>query len=744
MATNNQVSNAVGTQRQFSIQPKSVYQQNIRPLQVGSGISSRTDLDAATLSNALGLLGNNIIQESIAKDKRRKEYAQLAKHAINATSAEDLKKLKSVEIIGKYSNFDLADNPYATALVEEARGNFIRQEVQSEFANEDFTTYKDSKEAVAAYEDRLKTAVSKGVGNSDNSFAFEQGAYERHPEDVLKVANKHREEKAENMKQTAYAAVDAKFGEIILGSKYRPLEETLKDVDDTLKSMRLQGKIFNSKALRVMMPEILGQLAKESGNAELIEKTKSLIVEVDSEGTERTLGEYVNYAPIKYVTSARASQIRDQAYLNFEKQALECSSPEEVDKLYSALAADPQKNVLFEAVLPRRDTFKNSVIKKANQKAKLQVAQSITGLNMQSQQATYFNQMDRFMLDETASLGDIMYTKYDTKGNATRSKMTAEEIRPALNAYMGNILSRTDIDDKTKNEQVLKLLSHQENSFYANELGDRAVAQLNTLNEPVLPQGARQLLDLRTKAPQYFENAFKPEVIANIDAVAALQDYYGSEKGLNVYISSRERLNDKEYQRTLKQGLEKEKISASGFTNMWSDSESISDSSFKPFEGRIREQMRILMSVGLDKETAKNSAIETVKANNYAYRGTLIPKAIFQGQDPRYAQDGIDALVEAYKKTTGEATAFVEWQPINNRLMIVSGSAEPKFYSTKELRNQYQVAINAHKSAGTLQEDNLNPEGRSQNDLLKESRGDNTYNYDDKFETVHGGRIIRE
>ena len=43
----NPVSAAIGTQRQFAIQPKSVYQQNLKALSVGNGISHRTDLDVA-------------------------------------------------------------------------------------------------------------------------------------------------------------------------------------------------------------------------------------------------------------------------------------------------------------------------------------------------------------------------------------------------------------------------------------------------------------------------------------------------------------------------------------------------------------------------------------------------------------------------------------------------------------------------------------------------------------------------
>ena len=47
----NPVSAAIGTQRQFAIQPKSVYQQNLKQLSVDNGISFQTDHDAALLSN---------------------------------------------------------------------------------------------------------------------------------------------------------------------------------------------------------------------------------------------------------------------------------------------------------------------------------------------------------------------------------------------------------------------------------------------------------------------------------------------------------------------------------------------------------------------------------------------------------------------------------------------------------------------------------------------------------------------
>ena len=717
---------------------------------MGAGLGLRDTSGAMNLANSLGLLGGALMDAQVAKEGRREKYATLVQQAIKSASPEDLKHLRSIELIGKYSNYDLTDNPYAVAAVEEAKGTFIRKEVQSKFEKEDLSIYKTAEESVSAYEAKLKEARKAVIGSSDDTFAFDKGIYENHPDDVLKVADKQRADKSEQVKQIAYASASSKAGEIALKALTTPPEDIIKATQELANLMRVQGNTWDTKNLRVFWDEFITNIAKSSGNSELLNSLKTVVVETDMDGQEHTIGEYVSYSD-KFVTAGiRASHLQHQDFLSFVKEAEECATPEEVDKKYGALEQDPTRRTLFEALLPKRDSIKQTVIRRNEKQAKVNIASAADEQNMLTLNNVYTAQMEAFENGEFKTFGnfntfgDVMYPHINSKGEVTLKKIKPEEATPLLEGYLTKIMADPNLDNNVKASRALKVLSHPSNKFYATQLGEKGLAQLTTMDEAVLPEGVQNLIFYREAGGSTFDLCFNDKVRSNIDAVMSLQDYYGKDKGLSVYIASREKLNDTDYQGTLKNAIKKERFSLTDFSNMWGDTEDISAETLQYEDDKVREQMRILMSTGMDKETAKNICVDTLRKNNYVYRGGFIPKAIFQGLDPVYAKEGLDYLVDDYKEKTGEDIVFTTWDSSNNRFAITSGGASPKFYTVENLINQYYVALSNHEEAIDSHKNNIDPVGKTRNTFVFSNYGDNTYNYDDNVEMQYNGRIIHE
>lgn len=196
MANPSAVAASIGTQRQFAKAPESVYQKRLIEPQFGRGISISADQGAELLAQSLGVLGENILKESIAADQRMREQFT-AEDAARMLAGKTSKDLKDFDIVNALQHsdkgFNLTDNPYAMANLERGMGQIIargaREQWHSEFENS--PPPKTMQEAVKRYNEILSDSYNNFNENEriNNKYAFDQGFYEGYQDDVIKVAH---------------------------------------------------------------------------------------------------------------------------------------------------------------------------------------------------------------------------------------------------------------------------------------------------------------------------------------------------------------------------------------------------------------------------------------------------------------------------------------------------------------------------------------------------------------------------
>ncbi|PWM76694.1 MAG: hypothetical protein DBY32_11250 [Phascolarctobacterium sp.] len=703
------VSDAIGTQRQFTPQPQDPYAARLRPLRVPVGDYRGTTGDAAALANSLGLLGQAIINEGVAKEERRRTYADLSKHIINEATPEDMDKLRSIELLNKYHpEYNLSDNPYAVANVERAKGQMLTAKVKSEFENNG-EYYNTSEEAVKAFEDNLREARDEYAGQSDNLYAFDDGVFATHVTDVINVANKQRQEKSQRLKQEALITATTKADKIVQSSLVLPLEETVENITMFAKENRLYN--LTPKETFELYNGLVQGIAQYSGSGELLDRIKDIEVYSNLDKTYK-LGDIVPFVDKTFVAGARTDYLNTQQMREYQKEIDGFTSLFELDEFYDSFPKDADP-VGYEAVLRRRGEYE-ALIRKKMQKAEYNFKMQAMGTQaLQYSQNNFDEQVDAYLAGKTYTatggyVGNFTFTKVDSNGNLKTYSPSEEELTPFIERRVASIMQDDSIDDDMKVQTVCKMLSMKDTRFYANNMLDRAVNDLKTLSPStvtkgadgnyVLPQQLNTAVFLRTHGGSGAELCFKDEGLGELDAFISMQNQIGYNQAIDLIMSHTDTLQDKAAMNAIRTDAKKQVFSLEAPT-LDGGSATLSDIRDSVAQARAQQSYSYFVACGYDSEKAIEAVTESFKKNNYIYRGTLLPKSIFNGYTPELCKNGLDWYVEQYQKDNGlseDDPAIVDWDNTNNRFIITAAGVPPKLISYDELRNQFEYATDEH------------------------------------------------
>ena len=288
----NPVSAAIGTQRQFAIQPKSVYQQNLKALSVGNGISQRTDLDAALLSKSLGILGGAIYDESIAADKREREQftALEAEKLIAGKTPEDLAKFDRIQALQHSDKgYDLTDNPYAMATLDQSIGQVAAASAKERWASENPGTPKSINEAIQSYDGMLQETYGSFKESVRNGVAFDKGFYDGYQRDVLQVAHEAHQRINNEARAKGQRTCNVKLQGLVAGADAMDTEAFVQSFGEITRE--LQGYVKNSdEALKI----IQGNLEVLAENGTSTEKLNA-IKNTPYYGSDRKIGDELSF-----------------------------------------------------------------------------------------------------------------------------------------------------------------------------------------------------------------------------------------------------------------------------------------------------------------------------------------------------------------------------------------------------------------------------------------------------------------
>ena len=288
----NHVSAAIGTQRQFAIQPKSVYQQNLKALSVGNGISQKTDLDAALLSKSLGILGSAIYDESIAADKReREQFTTLeAEKLIAGKTPEDLAKFDRIQALQHSDKgYDLTDNPYAMATLDQSIGQVAAASAKERWASENPGTPKSINEAIQSYDSMLQETYGSFKESVRNGVAFDKGFYDGYQRDVLQVAHEAHQRINNEARAKGQRACNVKLQGLVAGADTMDTDAFVQSFGEITRE--LQGYVRNSDEILKIIQGNIDVLAENGTSTEKLNAIK----DTPYYGSDRKIGDELSF-----------------------------------------------------------------------------------------------------------------------------------------------------------------------------------------------------------------------------------------------------------------------------------------------------------------------------------------------------------------------------------------------------------------------------------------------------------------
>lgn len=483
----NIVQNAVGTQRQFTRQPVATYQKSLRNLVASQGIVKTGAGDR--LYNAVTGLGDNIMKYASSEEDRARARTVEVEPLINAATEDDWKKLSAIELLNKYGKFQLADNPYAVAAIEQARGKYMSEKFNQQYQ---ITMAEDPIQDPDKERERYDNEKRKFLeDNKNESYSVEQfykGFWESNPQDLLNITNQKVAEKSKNLDIMRRATFEADSSTYVRENKGKSPDEFANGLQELINNSVLMSLPLPDR--KKGMENILEEIAKYDGSPDLIRRCADVTITNNNDGTKPVRVKDVIDLNTYIRMAGDTALARPNEWVNKQYETmLRFQSVEELDKYWKDLSPEAQ-----EMLNPKYGSFRASLVQReeAEKQAKIKANQQY------HKQATNDQQADNALTAYLAHHENGTYcTPEKAYGAAVRRVMA---MRPGdtktfaqimfwepnsrmrseyKNAYLNSVLSATpeDMADRDNTRSVASAIALYEynpaifNATFGKELG---------------------------------------------------------------------------------------------------------------------------------------------------------------------------------------------------------------------------------------------------------------------------------
>ena len=621
--------NAVGTQRQFTRQPVATYQKSLRNLVDSQGIVKAGAGDR--LYNALTGLGSNIMKYASSEEDRARAKTVEVEPLINAATEDDWKKLSAIELLNKYGQFQLADNPYAVAAIEQARGKYMSekfsQQYQLTMAQDPI---QDPDKERERYDSEKRKFLEENKKESYDVEQFYKGFWESNPQDLLNITNQKVAEKSKSLDIMRRASFEADTSTYVRENIDKSPEEFVKGLQDLINNSVLMSYQLSDR--KVGVETVLEEIAKYKGSPDLIRKCADLVITNNEDGSEPIhvkdkidLNPYIRMA--EDTALARPNEWTNQQY----ETMLRCQSVEKLDEYWKGLSKEAQ-----ELLNPKYSQRRMSLIQQeeADKRAMVRENQKRLAANAKSQGA------------------DIALTRH-LMGKASNTYCTPDQ---AYDAAMRRLSGVQPGDAKT----IAGILYWSPNSRMRSEYKDafqNAIlgSSASEMEDSSNPQSVINAINLYEYNPALFAANFGKDMASNIQAIRALSDFKGSsEAGFQFFCEGRDNMARSEQLKQDAEDYASNAMSAGTNVNLM-NADNTAETVSVPitadsFSNVSSTALKYLRACTQDKDAA-DYLLQTMLNKNYvSYNNNPMPKELFDQKTD--STNGIDSDGDPYGTAT--------------------------------------------------------------------------------------------
>lgn len=295
----NEISNALGTARQFTPKPDSLYQGRYKDMGVSQAYAGQSSW--TTLADNMSKLNNALQSYAVAHEKFLDSTGlDKAQDLIKSKSPEDIEKLNLMDSAQTAGLVDVGSNPYFKAYAEKLRGNFlgarIKQDYDAEFADKPAKSAEDELKRFNKYVSDYRKGIVENAPPS-NTVAFDRGFYENSLTNATNLVTSYNKKKNEEYVVNTMSEITNEMGDIINDAPQ------LLAADNHSFSDRVR-EIFNAGRLMGLPPQYRQKLADdfmkrlvETGaipTERLNQMADAVIVQTDMAGNEKKLSDIVD------------------------------------------------------------------------------------------------------------------------------------------------------------------------------------------------------------------------------------------------------------------------------------------------------------------------------------------------------------------------------------------------------------------------------------------------------------------
>lgn len=685
----NPISSALGTQRQFSKQPERPYQKQLITPSFGSGIAGRTNYDAQALVGALAGFGKGLLAESIARDKRAEKIGEAEASRLFAVASEqDKEKLGTLDILGRSGKFDLADNPYAIARIDELRGQHLNTLYKNEYDLEVFPNQelpKTSQENIQRYEDFMEEKLNSYEGDVVNKTAFAKGFYGSRPVDVLNQDAKYRKQRQANLEADRNASIGTKIEGIVTNSINKPVEETVAALQDAQTDSMLSALSLTE---RIKIAEATGKGLAANGNPELLNAWGETVLYfngVDEDGKaipikvkdRIPLGHYIDLAN-KYNVSMNEEKTR-----NFLK-SIEDVPPELLADAFEKLKLnDPS---LYKSIAPQYDTI---LKRKTTERAKrLKEEAKLVEVQLRKQSVTNvlddkYNAIEaRKPVDSYGmAVTDNKLPNGKTITDTEASIWGQEKLTQLAGQVAAGSITRVDAAKKAMSLLTMKQLSELVKSEKGNmELtlaGLTPASLIGADGVTRVPDSLDKFINMYKVDSSMFGVIFGDKATNEIATLSSLIDMNGIQEGVTKYSEYKVNKADPSWRASVNKSADNRfgDIQSGTMELKSLGADANEDANFR-FSGELLRNFRLNyetnLYLGQEEADAYTNAMNRVASNYVSFKGCAIPKAFMYNIPSAFQEKHLAAFLESeYQKIIRDyGETGVGFTYVNGSLML--------------------------------------------------------------------------
>ena len=625
----NIVQNAVGTQRQFTRQPVATYQKSLRNLVDSQGIVKSGAGDR--LYNALTGLGSNVMKYASSEEDRARARTVEIEPLINAATEDDWKKLSAIELLNKYGKFQLADNPYAVAAIEQARGKYMSekfsQQYQLTMAQD---PVKDPEKERQRYQEEKQKFLEDNKNESYDVEQFYKGFWASNPQDLLNITNQKVAEKSKSLETMSRAAMQADMATYVRENGDKNDDEFISGIQEKINNSMLMSLQLSDR--KTFMEGLLEESAKMNGSPDRIKKFGDIIITNNDDGTKPVRVKEVIDLNTYIRMAGDTALARPNEWVNKQYEImLRCQSVDKLDEYWKGLSKEAQ-----DLLNPKYSQRRMSLVSQEEEEKKAKIRENQRQLAAGAKLQDAKTALTRHLMGKASNT----YCSADLAYEAAAERM--QGVQPGDAKSMAGILYWSPNS---------RMRSEYKDAFQNAILGSSASEMEDSSN----PQSVINAINLYEYNPALFAANFGKDMASNIQAIRALSDFKGSpEAGFQFFCEGRDNMARSTQ---LKQDAEDYASNAmsSGTNVNLTDVDHPSETVSVPitadsFSNVSATALKYLRACTQDKDAA-DYLLQTMLNKNYvSYNNNPLPRALFAQKTDN--TNGIDASDDVFGTAT--------------------------------------------------------------------------------------------